>query len=130
MRSSSERRSFVRQCVTLGADLFHRAVRRRLVGLASESAFWLSLALIPLAALCGMIGARLALSSGIGLAPLFRAVPAEAREWLNLELARVASYNHGRVAPLAALVFVWLASSGVHGLFDAFEASTDSAPRP
>jgi membrane protein len=43
---------------------------------------------------------------------------------LRQQLARISSLNHGVIAPTALAVFVWLASSGLHAVFDAMEAET------
>jgi uncharacterized BrkB/YihY/UPF0761 family membrane protein len=39
------------------------------------------------------------------------------------ELDRVAAWHGGTVAPVSALVFVWLASTGVHAILDAFDTT-------
>ncbi len=102
---------------------------KRIVGLASESAFWLLLALVPLAAVSGMIAARVAFSDQLAVGLLSRSLPPEARELVARELSKVASYDGGRLGPVATIACVWLASSGVHAVFDAFEALAGGAAR-
>ncbi len=103
--------------------------RVRTLGLAAEMSFWIFLSLIPLAAVAAMVAAHFALNNGAVTAPLLESVPADARHVLTDELGKVAAWRGGSVAPIAAAVFVWLASSGVHAIFDAFEAET-GARRP
>jgi membrane protein len=114
----------------VGRALWRRADDKRIVGLASESAFWVSLALIPLAAVSGMVVARFAVSDRLVAEMLSRSLPAEAEQMVARELSTVASYDGGRLGPLATVVFVWLASSGVHAILDAFEALAGVAARP
>ncbi len=102
---------------------------KRIVGLASESAFWLLLALVPLAAVSGMIAARVAFSDQLAVGLLSSSLPPEARQMVARELSKVASYDGGRLGPVATIVCVWLASSGVHAVFDAFEALAGGAAR-
>jgi len=64
--------------------------------------------------------ARLALQSDIA-AQLLRSVPAEMRKLVSEQLGEVAAWNGGSVAAPAALVFVWLASGGVHAVFELLE---------
>jgi membrane protein len=103
----------------------------RSFGLSAEMAFWLFLSLLPLAAVAGLVTARLA-SSGQGatLAPLLESLPRATRDLLTGELGKVAAWNGGKVGVGAGLMFVWLASSGVHSIFDGIELESDAAPRP
>jgi membrane protein len=97
--------------------------RRRMPGLAAEAAFWLFFSLIPLAAVAGMLAAKIAQTRVEVWLPLLSGAPAAARELLGSELGRVSAWNSGTVGPVAALTFVWLASSGLHALFDALQAN-------
>ncbi len=93
-------------------------------GLAAESAFWLFFSLIPLVAVAGMIAAKFATYRRVDeWLPLLSGTSSTTRDFLNTELGRVSAWNSGTVAPLAALMFLWLASSGLHALFDALEAN-------
>jgi membrane protein len=89
--------------------------------------FWLFLALVPLAAVLGMVAARLAVARPwLGHSAL-SSVPPQARDLLMQQVDRVASWRGRAVAPLAAATFVWLASSGVHAVFDALELQTGTS---
>jgi membrane protein len=104
--------------------------RSRTLGLASEMAFWLFLALMPLAAVLGLVVAKLATKNESAVAPLLDPMPGATRELVTRELSRVSAWNGGAVAPFAAAVFVWFASGGVHAVFDSLELETESKPRP
>jgi len=93
----------------------------RTLGLAAEVAFWLFLSLVPIAAVGGFVAARFALRRNDLLAHALAALPAPVTHLLEGQLARVASWNAGTVAPVAAVVFLWLASSGIQSIFDALE---------
>lgn len=104
--------------------------RSRTLGLAAEMAFWLFLALMPLAAVLGLVVAKLATKNVSAVAPLLDPMPSATRELVTRELSRVSAWNGGAVAPFAAAVFVWFASGGVHAVFDSLELETESKPRP
>jgi membrane protein len=91
-------------------------------GLAAESAFWLFFALIPLLAVAGLIAARLAQQAVDVWLPFLADSPRATRELITTELNRVAAWNSGTVGPVAVVMFLWLASSGLHSLFDALQA--------
>jgi membrane protein len=99
-------------------------MKTRALGLAAEMAFWLFLSLLPLAVVVAFLAARLALRDWSVLAPLLDSMPSDAAGVLRGELFRIAAWNGGSVTPLAAVFFFWLASTGVHSVFDAFEAQT------
>ncbi|HEY3818656.1 MAG TPA: YihY/virulence factor BrkB family protein [Polyangiaceae bacterium] len=99
----------------------------RTLGLAAEMSFWLFSALLPLAAVAGLVLARLALSRGDLAASMLGSTPPAVRELVVAQLGQVAKWNGGAVAPVAAVVFVWLASSGVHAVFDALEVQGGAA---
>ncbi|MFI5298419.1 MAG: YihY/virulence factor BrkB family protein [Polyangiales bacterium] len=101
----------------------------RATGLAAELAFWLFLSLVPLAAVVGLIAAHLAMNDLTLLRALVAAFPRASRDLILDELARVSASNGGSVGPLATVVFVWLASSGVHATFDALELTSHTPPR-
>jgi membrane protein len=104
--------------------------RSRTLGLATEMAFWLFLSLLPLAAVLGLVVAKLATKHQSAVAPIFDPMPSATRELVTRELSRVSAWNGGAVAPFAAAVFVWFASGGVHAVFDSLELETESKPRP
>jgi membrane protein len=102
-------------------ELAARVARSRTLGLAAEMSFWLFLALIPLAFVAGFMLAKLAMS-GAGLAKTaLLTAPAATRELIVDQVGKVAAWRTGTVAPTAIVVFVWLASSGVHATFNAME---------
>ena len=107
----------------------HALDRCRATGLAAELAFWMFLSLIPLAAVFGLVAARLAMNDMSLLIQMTSALPRASRDLLFGELSRVSAWNSGAVGPLAAVVFVWLGSSGIHAIFDAIELSSRAYPR-
>src|ERR1041385_3407477 len=100
--------------------------RTRTFGLAAETAFWLFLSLIPLLAVAGLVAARISTENWEQLTPVLRALPESNRVVLHHELERVARWNGGAVGVTGALIFMWLASTGVHAIFRAFEAQTQT----
>ncbi len=104
--------------------------RSRTIGIAAEMAFWLFLSLLPLAAVAGLVVARFAVRDTAAVSGLLQTVPPAVRELLTGELAKVSAWNEGAVAPAAALTFVWLASSGIHAVFDGLELETEAIARP
>ena len=93
----------------------------RTLGLAAEMSFWLFFSLLPLAAVGGLVLARLTVSRGDLAVTMLGSTPPAARDLVASQLGQVARWNGGEVGPLAAVVFVWLASSGIHSVFDALE---------
>ena len=110
--------------------MFDNMSRSRSFGLAAEMAFWLFLSLIPLAAVLGLVAARFAASNSDAVAPLLQSLPGPTRTLIGGELGKVSAWNGGAVGLTAALTFVWLASSGVHSVFDALEVATEATARP
>lgn len=104
--------------------------RARTLGLATQLAFWIFLSLLPIAAVAGLVVARIATRNDAATAGILSTMPAAVRDMLTQELSRVSAWNEGAVAPVAAATFVWLASSGVAAIFDALEAETEADPRP
>jgi membrane protein len=99
----------------------------RTLGLASETSFWLFTSLLPLAAVAGLVLARLTVSRGDLAVAMLGSTPPAARDLVASQLGQVARWNGGAVAPVAALVFVWLASSGIHSVFDSLEVQAGLA---
>jgi len=105
-----------------GATILWRGVNEtRAFGLAAQMAFWLFLALLPLAAVGGLVLARIAVVRGDLAATLLGSMAPAVRDLVAAQLGKVARWNGGAVAPLAVVVFVWLGSSGIHAVFDALE---------
>jgi membrane protein len=96
----------------------------RSLGLAAQMAFWLFFSLIPLAAVGGLVLARIVGARGDLAATMLGSTPPAVRDLMTSQLGQVAKWNGGAVAPLAAIVFAWLASSGIHAVFDALEAQS------
>ncbi|MGZ3423188.1 MAG: YihY/virulence factor BrkB family protein [Polyangiales bacterium] len=101
----------------------------RAIGLAAETAFWLFLSLIPLAAVAGLVAARFSVHNWRTVAPLLGSFPEATRQLISAELLRLAAWNRGNVGILNTAVFVWLASTGVHSIFDSLEIQA-GASRP
>ncbi len=110
--------------VALAKDLAVRIGKSRVLGVAAEMSFWLFLALVPLASVAGLVIARLAVHNWNAASELFSPLPRVARELLVNEVSTVATWNGSTVAPTAIVTFLWLASSGVHAVFDAMELET------
>lgn len=108
-------------------DLLVRLDRTRTFGLAAETAFWLLLSLVPLAAVLGLVAARLSMGNWRDAAPLLSSLPAAARDLVGTELARLATWNGGTVGAGSAAMFLWLASTGVHSIFDSLELQVGSS---
>jgi membrane protein len=100
--------------------------RARTFGLAAEMSFWLFLSLVPLAAVAGLLAARLAMSHKPLAGSLLSSIAPDARRMIETQVESVAHWNGGRVAPVALVMFVWLASSGVHSIFDALEVQSET----
>jgi membrane protein len=88
--------------------------------MAAEMAFWLFLSLIPLAAVAGLVIAKIAAESA-DVAALLDTLPPETRDMVHRQLGHVAAWNGGAVGAPAAVVFIWLASGGVNSTFDLLE---------
>jgi membrane protein len=108
-------------------ELLVRIGQARTLGLAAEMSFWLFLALVPLAVVVGLVAARFAIQDPSGAASAaMSSMPGAARDLLQSELDKIDAAK-GAVAPTALVVFLWLASSGVHAVFDAFEIEAGCA---
>ncbi len=104
-------------------EFFHRFSKDHVIDNASAAAFWLFLSLLPLVAVMAMLAVKLTNLSALDL--FESSIPASAREFVTSELHALDAWNGGTVAPLSALVFLWLASSGIHGILDAFDATAE-----
>jgi membrane protein len=101
--------------------------RARTLGLAAEMSFWLFLALVPLSAVAGLVAARVAMTHSQILASVLESVPPSVRTLVTQQVENVAAWNGGRVAPVAAVTFLWLGASGVHAVFDALEVQSGTS---
>jgi len=110
-------------------DVYRRIERARVFDSAASSAFWLFFALLPLVVVSVMILTKVAAANASLLASLLDSVPAPSRSFVEGQLRSVAAWNGGTVGPISVVVFVWLASSGVHAILDSFDATVD-ADRP
>lgn len=102
----------------------------RSLGLGAEMAFWLFLSLLPLAAVAGVAAAKLAMGNWSIAAPLLDSLPGATRDLLRSELGKMAAWNGGKVGVGAGVMFLWLASSGIHSMFDGIEIEANATPRP
>jgi membrane protein len=103
--------------------------RTRTLGLAAETAFWVFLSLLPLAAVMGVLAARLSLQDWSAVGPLISSMPPAAQGLVLEQLEHLATDSGKSWGIWGTLVFVWLASSGVHAMFDAIEIES-GATRP
>ena len=107
-------------------DVLGRIGREHVLDEAASASFWLFVALLPLAAVSLMVATKLAWGNESVLTSLMTWVPPRSRDLITHELAHVAAWNGGTVAPVSVAVFVWLAASGVHAVLDAFDATLDA----
>jgi membrane protein len=98
----------------------------RTLGMAAEMAFWLFLSLIPLAAVAGLVAAKAAVSSR-DVASLLDSLPPETRNLVGKQLNEVASWKGDSVGAPAVVIFFWLASGGIHSVFDLLEVKAGIA---
>jgi membrane protein len=98
---------------------------------AASMAFNFFLSLIPLLVLVGFMLGHLVRTNGVEtfMAPLLGALPATSAELVGHELQRMAGARAGSVAPLSALTFFWLASSGVSHMMSVFEKAVRASRR-
>jgi membrane protein len=116
-----------------------RFVRRIVLGLhkhnaagaAPAMAFHFFLSLVPVLVLVGFVLGHVVRQRGVDaiLGPAIEATPDAAEQIVRAELQRLAGAAASSLAPLSALVFVWLAAGGVHGLMDELEVIAQAPPR-
>jgi membrane protein len=127
MDALSRRRQLKRAIEFLKSFLYDLS-ETRTTGMAAEMAFWVFLSLLPLAAVAGLVLARIAVgSTEVGV--VLSSLPPQTHQLIHRQLARVAAWNGGSVGPTAAAVFVWLASGGVNAVFELLEVKA-GASRP
>ena len=107
-------------------DFIRELERARTTGMAAEMAFWLFLSLVPLAAVAGLAAAKVAVSNA-EVTSLLASLPSATRELVSRQLQQVAAWNGESVAAPATVVFVWLASGGIHAVFDVLEVKTGTS---
>ena len=112
-----------------GREVFARIGREHVLDSSAAAAFWLFVALLPLGAVALMVTTKFALGNSSVLGALLTSVPARSRAFVAHELDSVSAWNGGTVGPVSAVVFVWLASTGIHAILDAFDSTVD-ADRP
>ncbi|HEY8090646.1 MAG TPA: YhjD/YihY/BrkB family envelope integrity protein, partial [Polyangiaceae bacterium] len=97
---------------------------------AAAIAFWFFLSLLPLLVLLGFLVGLVARSKGVDalVSPVLDVVPTTVEDVLRHELDRMVSTSS--VAPLGVIGFLWTASSGLHNLMDALEATAKVLRRP
>jgi membrane protein len=117
-------RSWLREVIHTFVPLAGLLGRTRALGLAAEMSFWIFLSLLPLAAVAAFVAARLTLGDWSLVHSLLASVPADARGVVTRELGHVGAWNGRAMTPLGGALFLWFASTGVHSIFDAFEAQT------
>lgn len=99
---------------------------------ASAMAFHFFLSLIPLLVVMGYVLGLLVRQKGVEafMDPLLEAAPEMATDLVRRELERLAGATSAPIAPLGVFGFLWIASSGTHGLMNVFEIALGAKRRP
>jgi membrane protein len=95
--------------------------QHRSLGIAAEMSFWLFCAMIPLAVTAVLVSAHLPFKGMSLLEVIVSDAPAAARALVSQEVAGLSS-SLVKPSLLYMLVCGWLASSGLHAIYDGFEA--------
>jgi uncharacterized BrkB/YihY/UPF0761 family membrane protein len=113
-------------------ELFRRMVRHGSLDAARLMAFDFFLSLVPLLVLLGFILGRVVRRRGVEamVGPLLETIPDAAADLARHELERLAGASATPIAPLGAVTFLWLTSSGIHTMMDVFERVTRAPARP
>jgi membrane protein len=108
-----------------------RLDRHDVLSHASSIAFSFLLSLVPLLVLIGYVLGHFARARGTQtlLGPFLETAPESVQVFLVRELDRLAGATSGAIAPVAAITFLWMASSGVHGLLTGLELALRSDRR-
>jgi membrane protein len=95
-------------------------------------AFHFFLSLIPLLVVLGYVLGLLVRQKGVEafMEPLLDAAPQMATELVRHELERLGGATSSPIAPVGIVGFLWIASSGTHGLMNVFELVFGSTKRP
>lgn len=98
---------------------------------APAMAFHFFLSLLPLLVVVGFLVGHFVRQKGVDaiMEPLLDAAPESASEIVKRELERLAGTRTANAGPAIA-GFLWLASSGIHGLMNAFETAVKALRRP
>jgi membrane protein len=93
-------------------------------------AFNFFLSVVPLLVLLGFVLGRFVRRRGVDaiVGPLLETIPDASAELVRHELERLAGSSAASIAPLGAMTFLWLTSSGIHQMMDVFEVAS-RAPR-
>jgi uncharacterized BrkB/YihY/UPF0761 family membrane protein len=127
-RTAPLHKRFFRAVIRLVQGLhYHRAMRT-----APAMAFHFFLSLLPAFVFIGFIVGAIARRRGVNavMAPLIDNMPATTEVLVKNQLGRLAGADAHRLGPLAAAGFLWVASSGIHGLMDAVETVVGARARP
>ena len=106
--------------------------RHHALDAASAMAFHFFLSLIPLLVVMGYVLGLLVRQKGVEafMDPLLEAAPSMATDLVRRELERLAGATSSPIAPVGIVGFLWIASSGTHGLMNVFELVFGSTKRP
>jgi membrane protein len=126
--NARSRRTGLDRAVQFVKAFVREITETRTTGMAAEMAFWVFLSLLPLAAVAGLVVARVAVGKD-ETSGLLASLPPQTHQLIHHQLARVAAWNGGSVGAPAAAVFVWLASGGVNAVFELLEVKA-GASRP
>src|SRR5215471_7865719 len=121
-------RRFARIVVRLAQGLhYHHALDA-----ASAMAFHFFLSLIPLLVVLGYVLGLFVRHRGVEafIAPFLETAPDMAMNLVREELERLAGSTSSPIAPAFVIGFLWIASSGTHGLMNVFETSLSARRRP
>lgn len=106
--------------------------RHHALDAASAMAFHFFLSLIPLLLVLGYVLGLIVRQRGVEafMDPLLDAAPQMATELVRRELERLAGATSSPIAPVGIVGFLWIASSGTHGLLNVFEHVFGATRRP
>ena len=98
---------------------------------APAMAFHFFLSLLPLLVVVGFLVGHFVRQKGVDaiMDPILDAAPESASDIVKRELERLAGTRSANAGPAIA-GFLWLASSGIHGLMNAFETAVKALRRP
>lgn len=106
--------------------------RHHALDAASAMAFHFFLSLIPLLVVLGYVLGLVVRQKGVEafMDPLFDVAPQMATDLVRHELERLAGATSSPIAPVGIGGFLWIASSGTHGLMNVFELVFGAKRRP
>jgi membrane protein len=99
---------------------------------ASGMAFHFFLSLLPLLVVLGYILGHFIRQRGVEVLmdPILEVAPDAAMGLVRKELERLGGSTSSPIAPIGVVGFLWLASSGIHGLMNVFEIAVGAQRRP